>query len=105
MYDIKARREELGLLQSDIANALDVTVPTVSRWESGDIKNMKRDKIAQLAKILEISPVDLILDSPPNAPAALFVTTIDEIDLINKYRKLTKEQKEQAKQFIEFIGK
>lgn len=46
------RRLELGLTQKDIAEAVGVTEATVSRWESGSIANMRRDKIASYAKIL-----------------------------------------------------
>lgn len=59
---IKNRRKELGLTLLDIANACGVSEATVSRWESGDIVNMKRSRIAQLAKVLNISPSLLIHD-------------------------------------------
>lgn len=53
---LKARRTELGLTQLDVANAVGVSEATVSRWESGDIANMKRSRIAALASVLKISP-------------------------------------------------
>lgn len=53
---LKARRTELGLTQLDVANAVGVSEATVSRWESGDIANMKRSRIASLASVLKISP-------------------------------------------------
>lgn len=59
---IKNRRKELGLTLLDIANACGVSEATVSRWESGDIVNMKRSRIAQLANVLKISPSMLIHD-------------------------------------------
>ena len=68
---IKARRPELGLTLEDVAQAVGVGRSTVQRWESGLIKNMGRDKIAALAKILQISPVELVpgdggkTDHPP----------------------------------------
>ena len=57
---IKARRIELGLTLEDVAQAVGVGRSTVQRWESGLIKNMGRDKIAALAKVLQISPVELV---------------------------------------------
>ena len=57
---IKTRRQELGLTLEDVARAVGVGRSTVQRWESGLIKNMGRDKIAALAKILQISPVELV---------------------------------------------
>lgn len=53
---IKNRRLELGLLLSDVAEAVGVNISTVSRWEAGEIANMGRDKISKLANVLKISP-------------------------------------------------
>lgn len=53
---IKNRRKQLRLTLLDIAKACDVSEATVSRWESGDIGDMKRSRIAALAKVLHISP-------------------------------------------------
>ena len=57
---MRVRRLELGLTQKEIADRVGVTEATVSRWESGDIKNMKRNKIAALARALDISPAVLM---------------------------------------------
>lgn len=57
---IKSRRLELGLTLEDVAQAVGVGRSTVQRWESGLIKNMGRDKIAELAKVLQINPVELV---------------------------------------------
>ena len=53
---LKNRHTELGLTQLDVANAVGVSEATVSRWESGDIANMKRSRIASLASVLKMSP-------------------------------------------------
>ena len=53
---IKERREQLGLTLKEVAKACEVSESTVSRWESGDIENMKRNRIVKLANILRISP-------------------------------------------------
>ena len=53
---LKNRRIELGLTQYDVASHVGVSEATVSRWESGDIANMKQDRIAALAEILRIEP-------------------------------------------------
>lgn len=57
---IKNRRVELGLTLEEVGQAVGVGRSTVQRWESGLIKNMGRDKIAALAKVLRINPVDLV---------------------------------------------
>lgn len=53
---IKARRLELGMTMLDISKLVRVSEATISRWESGDIANMKRDKIVLLANALRVSP-------------------------------------------------
>lgn len=53
---IKKRRIELQLSLQEVAVAVGVSEHTVSRWESGDIANMRRDKIAKLAEVLRVSP-------------------------------------------------
>ena len=59
---ISNRRKELGLTLEEIGSFVGVGKSTVQKWESGFISNMKRDKIALLAKVLQISPAELIDD-------------------------------------------
>lgn len=60
VYDLEQRRVELQLTQEEVAGMVGVTKATVSKWEKGDIANMKRDKIVKLAKALKISPLLLV---------------------------------------------
>lgn len=57
---IKARRKELGLTLEEVGNIVGVGKSTVRKWETGDIANMRRDKIARLAVALQVSPSELI---------------------------------------------
>ena len=74
--ELSSRRVELSLTQRQVADYVGVTEATVSRWESGKIDNMRRDKIARLANILRVSPL-LIMGigeapkraAPPPLPA------------------------------------
>lgn len=54
------RRKKLGLTLEEVGKAVGVGKSTVKKWEDGYISNMKRDKIALLAKVLDISPVVLV---------------------------------------------
>ena len=47
---LKKRRLDLGLTMSELSKRVGVSEATITRWESGDIANMKRDKIVLLAK-------------------------------------------------------
>lgn len=53
---IRNRRIELDLTMKDVAEKVGVSEGTISRWESGNISNMRRDKIVLLAKALNIKP-------------------------------------------------
>ena len=57
---IRMRRKELKMTLKEVANAVGVSEATVSRWESGDIKNMRRDKIAAIARVLDVPPAVLM---------------------------------------------
>lgn len=57
IYD---RRNELQITQKEVADSVGVSEATVSRWESGHIDNMRRDRIAALAKVLRISPLAIM---------------------------------------------
>ena len=63
---IKFRRKELNLNLLDIAKACGVSEATVSRWESGNIGQMKRNRIAALSKVLNLSPAILVGTSDNN---------------------------------------
>ncbi|MEG1753359.1 MAG: helix-turn-helix domain-containing protein [Christensenella sp.] len=53
---IKTKRLHLNKTLEEIGNAVGVSKATVQRWESGEIKNIRRDKIGNLANALEVSP-------------------------------------------------
>lgn len=50
------RRKQLGLTMKQVAQAVGVSEATISRWEGGQIANMKRDKIAAYAAALQVKP-------------------------------------------------
>ena len=57
---IKKLRKEKGLTLEQVASIVGVGKSTVRKWETGMIANMKRDKIAALAKSLGTTPVYLM---------------------------------------------
>ena len=75
---IKSRREALHMTLDDVGRAVGVSKATVSRWESGEIHKMKRDKIDDLSNILGIDPMIFVMPHDVLMP--------DEIELLNAYR-------------------
>lgn len=86
---IKSLRLSMNATMEDIANAVGVSKSTVQRWESGDIKNLRRDKIAKLAKALHTSPAYLMgwADSPTADGDGVEVST--DVMLISQGKKPT----------------
>ena len=57
---IKKRRLDLGLTMEELGKKIGVSKATIQRYESGEIKNVRRDKIAKLADALETTPAYLM---------------------------------------------
>lgn len=66
---IANRRKELGLTLEEVAEKVGVSKSTVKKWESGYIKNMRRDNMVLLADALHISPLDLLGPDEDPKPA------------------------------------
>lgn len=106
------RRKELGLTLEEVGNMVGVGKSTVRKWETGDIENMKRDKIALLAKALQVSPAyimgwtDTAEITPTDRSAKLAVKIrkdIDAIELLEAYYSLSNEKKAIAKNMIKVL--
>lgn len=57
---IKMLRIKQGLTLEEVGERVGVGKSTVRKWESGQIANMRRDKIALVAKALNVSPAYLM---------------------------------------------
>lgn len=68
---LSQRRKELNLTMKQVADKVGVSEGTISRWESGKIADMRRDKIMAYAQALNISPAVIMgwddVASPSNA--------------------------------------
>lgn len=57
---IKARREELGMTQTALADRIGESKQTVYKYESGLVSNIPSDKIELIAKVLNVQPAYLM---------------------------------------------
>ena len=64
---LKMRRDELGLIQRDVAVAIDVSVQTVSNWETGRFKEVRLTlpQVKALCRVLKWAIEDLPDDFRP----------------------------------------
>lgn len=88
------RRKELGLTLEEVGDAVGVGKSTVRKWENGMIKNMGRDKIVRLAKVLQIPSVELVPDGSQDELSS------DEIELVKLYRAADDRAREDAKKTL-----
>lgn len=93
---IRTRRKDLKLTLQQVGDAVGVAKSTVKKWETGYIKEMRRDKIALLANVLQISPADLI-DVPEDIKSIA-----DNDDKL--YLSLSQEDKDIVVQMIKALS-
>lgn len=91
---IKELRLSKHMTLEDVGNIVGVGKSTVRKWENGLIENMKRDKIASLAKALGVSPSYLM--GWDDQSAATPDLTEDEITILGYFNMLNDYGKEEA---------
>lgn len=79
--NIKNRRLKLNLTLDEVSKQLNISKPTLQRYESGVISNVPFDKIEFLAKILQTTPSMLMGWDK-------VVLSSEEKTLLEKYNKL-----------------
>lgn len=57
---IKYLREKAGMTLEELGQKVGVGKSTVRKWETGQIANMRRDKISKIANALDVSPAYLM---------------------------------------------
>ena len=81
---VRKRRLEIGATLEEIGKAVGVSKATVQRWESGEIKNVRRDKINRLADALQTTPSCLMgWEEPSSMPLPANMRPFDsKIDMV-----------------------
>jgi transcriptional regulator with XRE-family HTH domain len=102
---IKEKRTEKNLTMKQLADKMEVSEATISRWESGDIENIKRKKIVMLSKVLDISIYDIMgWVDPKTVKSTGDKYKDDQIKrLIHYFNALSSENKKQAISYLEFL--
>ena len=102
-------RKQKGLTLEDVARHVGVGKSTVKKWESGAIKNMRRDKIQKLAECLGVTPAYLMEWGEDSEELDVYLEelkTRPEMRLLFSLAKdATKEDVERAVAIIEALAK
>ncbi len=104
---ISSRRRELGLTLRQVADAVGVSEATVSRWESGSIGNMRRDRIIALSQVLRLSPSELAGGREQESISTVFSRyglSEQECLLIERILKLQPDKRELALKMLAAIS-
>ena len=88
---IRKYRKEKHLTQEEMANCLGVTVPAVSKWETGHTQP-DADTLMRLCRIYEINDV-LECFNYKTQKKSMFRLSPQERNLIEEYRKHTDMQR------------
>lgn len=108
---IKHLREQAGLSQEELGKSLNPPVnrAAVNKWETGQVENIKRTHIEQLAKKFDVSPTELMcfdnrFDSARLAEEVKTIELVqkhygkDSVQLLQLYQELNESGKEKALQ-------
>ena len=97
---IKNLRQEKGLTLEQVAEVVGVGKSTVRKWETGMIANMRRDKIADLAKALGTTPAYLMgwneKEESPSEPEL----TEGEKMMLALFRQIPKDRQAEALELL-----
>ena len=97
---IKTLRQEKGLTLEQVADVVGVGKSTVRKWETGMIANMRRDKIADLAKALGTTPAYLMgWDENKSSPDELQLTEGEKV-LLDLFNRVPEDQQQLVLQMI-----
>ena len=99
---IKQLRLERGMTLEQVAVIVGVGKSTVRKWETGMIANMKRDKIALLARALSTTPAYLMgWKEESTTPIVEPQVTESEQMLLDLFRKVPDNKQEMIIQMIQ----
>lgn len=99
---IRELRKEKGLTLEQVADIVGVGKSTVRKWETGMIANMKRDKIASLAKALGTTPAYLMgwkETEKESSPSELSLTEGEAL-MLELFRKIPEDRQAAALELL-----
>ncbi len=108
---IKEMRKLKGFTQEELAQKLGLKDSAIAKYESGRVENIKRNVIAEMAKVLDCSPVYLLcLDDDDSTSSSDnvskgFILSDNEKELVLNYRRLNSEDKKMVERMIAYSAK
>ena len=102
---VKDLREKKGMNQKQLAQASNITQATISRIESGWVKELKSEALKRLAEALGVT-VDFLVDKTERlTPNDIIRSDSTVQDILSGYMKLSPERRAQVIDFVSFLEK
>ncbi len=96
-------RKQKGLSQEELANRLNVSRQTISKWEVGE-STPDMEKLAAISELFDISLDELVLDKATNKEEPKEQTTKSDLYSDIKEHVLTEDNKKKAKKGLKIAG-
>lgn len=100
---VRVKREEKGMTQAELAKKSGLTQATISRIESGEVRQLKSDAIRLLAKALDVSTDFLVGDMPRMKFDETLKADETAQVIFRGYEKLSEEKRRQLKDYVSFL--
>ena len=101
---LKELRRAKGLTLEEVGSMVGVGKSTVRKWETGIIANMKRDKIAALAKALDTTPAYLMGWQEEETPEKIQLNEGEGM-LLDLFRRIPVENQRMVLDMIKIVLK
>ena len=100
---LKIQRKKLDMNQRQLAKASGITPATISRLESGQVKELKSEALKRLAEALNVT-VDYLVGRTINLDPSDVVRLDPFVEYILRvYEKLSYKRREELRNFVSFL--
>ena len=96
-------RKQKGFSQEELANRLNVSRQTVSKWEVGE-STPDMEKLVAISDLFEVSLDELVLDKTPEKEKVSEQVVKSEVYSDIKEHVLTEDNKKKAKNGLKIVG-
>lgn len=96
-------RKQKGLSQEELANRLNVSRQTISKWEVGE-STPDMEKLAAISELFDISLDELVLDKAAKKEETTEQTTKSDLYSDIKEHVLTEDNKKKARKGLKIAG-
>jgi transcriptional regulator with XRE-family HTH domain len=100
---VKKKREEKGMNQKELANASGITQATISRIESGQVRELKSGALKRLASALGVTVDFLVGKTERLTPEDIVSSDADAKYLLRGYEKLSGADRKLLKDYLRYL--